>query len=32
LKQILKEAIDGYDPEEEVIDVISLQEQENLKS
>ena len=32
LKQILQEAIDGYDPEEEVIDVISLQEQENLKS
>jgi FlaA1/EpsC-like NDP-sugar epimerase len=32
LKQIFKEVIDGYDPAEDVVDVISLQGLENLES
>ena len=32
LKQIFQEVIDGYEPEEEVVDVITMREQENLDS
>ena len=32
LKQIFQEVIDGYEPEEEVVDIITMREQENLNS
>ena len=32
LKQIFQEVIDGYEPEKEVVDVLTMREQANLDS